>query len=616
MKNFQKLFHIATFAALITGVIYFSGVSSLLYRASVISYPEHEPFDGTVYPIKKVANWVDSSNWDKSYSSFSSSELVALPYYDPDVLTTPVENLEWGNSEHDKIRNAKITYSVPYMGNYLLDGRENGGSHPAVDIKTPEGTPVYSMANGTVIEVSNLSSGFGKYVVIRHKNFPTLSNSNARELLYSSYSHLGSILVNEGDVVDKGEQIALSGSSGTATTPHLHFQIDNDDASWHPFWPFTSSEAYNAGLDFFSAVNAGLGRDRALSVTVNPMKYVQKYSDGNYSESYVNVPEPEEEEPEEVVEPETPEVAPEEPEETPNVTVVEEEPEEPVVPVVEVESTPAEPEPKFQIEVDGKYYIGQNSDFSIVFKDEAGSFDGTAKVVSDRGNFTASTSLINTFSFDSSEVASNSFKNLDEGRDRVKVEYDGETYYSAWFDIEDPRSGGTVFADVDPTGKYSEAIASLAAKGVITGYPDGSFRPDQTVSRVEALKFIFASMNDVDLRKGTLPFFDTKKDQWYYEYVYTAYKDKVVNGYDDGSFKPANVVNRVEFLKMLFVAMDVKVKESVDKSPFKDVPAKAWFAPYVEKALKMEIIDGGDKFGPNDGMSRAEVAEVIYRVVD
>jgi len=99
------------------------------------------------------------------------------------------------------------------------------------------------------------------------------------------YSHLKSMVVNEGDIVRKGDLIGYSGISGNASTPHLHFQIDKDTAPWHLYWPFTSKEASDAGLTFTEAVNAGLNQDLAIANTINPLIYIQKYGDLDYDYS-------------------------------------------------------------------------------------------------------------------------------------------------------------------------------------------------------------------------------------------------------------------------------------------------------------------------------------------
>ena len=193
------------------------------------------------------------------------------------VICTRRGDSEWGNSADDAIRNQKITYSVPYMGSYRLNGKEHDGSHLAIDIKVPRNTPVRAIANGVVTKISNATAGFGKHIVIQHTDVPSLENSSVKTTYYSSYSHLGTIVAIEGDVVLRGQNIALSGETGFATTPHIHFQLDRDDAPWHPFWAFTFQEQAAAGLDFVGSINAGLGKEKALQYTLNPKSFIQAH---------------------------------------------------------------------------------------------------------------------------------------------------------------------------------------------------------------------------------------------------------------------------------------------------------------------------------------------------
>ncbi|MEK7146258.1 MAG: S-layer homology domain-containing protein, partial [Patescibacteria group bacterium] len=156
----------------------------------------------------------------------------------------------------------------------------------------------------------------------------------------------------------------------------------------------------------------------------------------------------------------------------------------------------------------------------------------------------------------------------------------------------------------------------LYKKGTVQGYPDGTFKPAQTVSRVEALKIIFSGM-DQPVRQGLrLSFSDAYNGQWYTDYVATAQSNGVVEGYPDGSFKPAQGVNRVEFLKMLFNSTDLEVDENVSEDPYEDVSGDDWFAPYVQFAKEKNLFPtDGDDFHPGNPMERAEVAEVIYRLI-
>ncbi|KKU79786.1 MAG: Glycyl-glycine endopeptidase ALE-1, partial [Candidatus Peregrinibacteria bacterium GW2011_GWA2_47_7] len=276
----QTLFVIIGISVL-TLLVYFFGTDAKdLFTNIVTPLPQHQAFDGTVYPIKKVPDWVHLTEEERiaSYDLIPEEKYIGVPRYSPARLATSIESLEWNNPEHDEIRNEKITYSVPYMGSYKLDGKEYAGSHAAVDIKVPQGTPIYAIANGVVTKVSESLYGFGHHIVIQHNDVPDPdSTEGASTTLHSSYSHLSKVLVAERDVVTKGQLIGLSGSTGTATTPHMHFQIDRDQAGWHPYWPFTSKEAAEAGLSFFQAINNGLGKENGLAYTVHPLVYVQKY---------------------------------------------------------------------------------------------------------------------------------------------------------------------------------------------------------------------------------------------------------------------------------------------------------------------------------------------------
>lgn len=261
-------------------------VNSSYFQASVLTKPSAAPFDGTVYPIQKVPDWsnTSSSEQDMKYSEISSAKLISIPEYRNDYLTYDSSKLVWGNASDNIIRNTKITYPVAYAGTYDLgDEGENSGSHPAIDIKCLEGTPVVAIANGVVYKSSYDAYGYGNYIVIQHDGVPDPNNSNSTTTLYSGYAHLSKSYVTSDEVVVKGQVIGEAGGTGAATTDHVHFQIDNSSAPWHLYWPFTSSEASAAGYDFWDAVSAGVGIENVYKYTINPLEYIKKYA--NYSGS-------------------------------------------------------------------------------------------------------------------------------------------------------------------------------------------------------------------------------------------------------------------------------------------------------------------------------------------
>ncbi len=251
------------------------------FMASVLQAPQ--AFDGTVKPIERVPDWANvGSDNSRPYSSYSSGDLVPLMDYDMRVLGS--------DSTDDATTNARITYSVVYTGNYTLDHVQGVGSHPAVDIRIPEGTPAIAVANGIVKTAESKTTGFGKYIVLEVPDAPL---NGGTESLYIGYAHLSEIDVSVGQIVRRGDVIGKTGTTGTSTTPHLHFQIDRADASFHLYWPFTTAEASAAGYDFFGAINAGFGLDNALKYTVNPMEWVQENENGSSSSNDVRDNEPE-----------------------------------------------------------------------------------------------------------------------------------------------------------------------------------------------------------------------------------------------------------------------------------------------------------------------------------
>lgn len=94
--------------------------------------------------------------------------------------------------------------------------------HLALDIGAAEGTPIGAFAAGTV-EYIGQSDEFGLYLKIRHANN-----------VASFYAHCSQLLVSKGDEVACGQTVALVGSTGNATGPHLHLTIEKDDIRLDP----------------------------------------------------------------------------------------------------------------------------------------------------------------------------------------------------------------------------------------------------------------------------------------------------------------------------------------------------------------------------------------------
>ena len=95
-------------------------------------------------------------------------------------------------------------------------------SHPGIDIAVPVGTPIRAAGGGTVT-AAGYDPDYGLFVLLRHPSgYETM------------YGHTSRLLAAEGDDVQAGQVIGLSGNSGRSTAPHLHFEIRHDGKSVDP----------------------------------------------------------------------------------------------------------------------------------------------------------------------------------------------------------------------------------------------------------------------------------------------------------------------------------------------------------------------------------------------
>jgi len=190
------------------------------------------------------------------------------------------------------------------------------------------------------------------------------------------------------------------------------------------------------------------------------------------------------------------------------------------------------------------------------------------------------------------------------------------------------------FSDVNENTNYVSSISWMADNGVIEGYPDGTFKPDQCVNRAEFLKMLYLTLeSDIyDIPSGTTyisPFSDVIHSEWYAQYVQYALQQNTIEGYPDGTFKPGQCVNRVEAIKMATLEFHDGVIENIPDyygqfaDEYSDISEDAWYYQYLVKAFRensvgLEHVTGEAnvdlKFYPGDSMSRKEVAEMLYRM--
>lgn len=112
----------------------------------------------------------------------------------------------------------------PLNGKVISEfGMRNGEKHAGIDIKADEGTPVKAADSGKVIYSGDGLNGYGNLIIIKHEG-----------TFFTVYAHNKKNLVSEGDLVDKGTEIAKVGETGRATTPHLHFEVRKNKVTVDP----------------------------------------------------------------------------------------------------------------------------------------------------------------------------------------------------------------------------------------------------------------------------------------------------------------------------------------------------------------------------------------------
>lgn len=218
-------------------------------------------------PIAFVPDWRKSDYVDQrsslDYGNVKQGDLIPLPR---------IEDLK-------NDFNSNFTYLTMFRGKYMDEDRTPGAwSHDGVDIRAPIWTPIFAIANAKVVKVRDEADN--KYITLEHRD---VKYGGKVGKFYSSYLHLSAVLVQPGDVVDKWTMIGRVGMTGMTTTPHLHIQVDNDEAPFYPYWPFTYSEAAWAGLNMYEAVDAWLNQDLISKYSVDPLDFIKnaRTIDGN-----------------------------------------------------------------------------------------------------------------------------------------------------------------------------------------------------------------------------------------------------------------------------------------------------------------------------------------------
>jgi uncharacterized secreted protein with C-terminal beta-propeller domain len=160
------------------------------------------------------------------------------------------------------------------------------------------------------------------------------------------------------------------------------------------------------------------------------------------------------------------------------------------------------------------------------------------------------------------------------------------------------------FSDIH--GKNSKkAIEYLMNNNVVKGYSDGTFRPEQNITRAEFLKIVLESSGNYveGCTEPSVEFSDVSMDDWFFEYVCYGVNNEIITGYSDGTFHPEQNINFAEASKIVANVFSLETEEIEGE----------WYEKFVS-ALNRERVISGSVAGNYAFLSRGEMAEMVWGI--
>jgi hypothetical protein len=173
------------------------------------------------------------------------------------------------------------------------------------------------------------------------------------------------------------------------------------------------------------------------------------------------------------------------------------------------------------------------------------------------------------------------------------------------------------FEDV-PDGYWAKMpIENTGTVGLVEGYPDKTFRPDRALTRAElATLLVRAKQLPLPMdRAAAKVFTDVDPDHWAAKYLEVAKRAGLVKGYPDGTFRPNNKINKAEGITVLVRFEGIEVAQEAHEKPYWDVNKDHWAARYIQSAKELGMLKYVEKnyLHPNNTLARAEAVEMLSK---
>ncbi|WP_223192667.1 X2-like carbohydrate binding domain-containing protein [Paenibacillus sedimenti] len=179
-----------------------------------------------------------------------------------------------------------------------------------------------------------------------------------------------------------------------------------------------------------------------------------------------------------------------------------------------------------------------------------------------------------------------------------------------------PKPPACTFKDI--RGHWAETIICKAAsEGIVQGVSAFSFHPDVAVTRAEFVTMLIRSMQGLSTATTAHSFTDQADiPNWAQQAIHYAVTHGIVDGYPDGTFRPQNTLSRMEVAALIARALKLKIEATGSTAFSDDFDIPAWAKPYVQADVQQGLLQGRDnnRFMPNENTTRAEAATIILSV--
>ena len=183
---------------------------------------------------------------------------------------------------------------------------------------------------------------------------------------------------------------------------------------------------------------------------------------------------------------------------------------------------------------------------------------------------------------------------------------------------EDRLCAGVIFTDMPAEDSWAHAPIDWAYfNGITAGKSATRFAPKDTVTRAEAMTFLWLTCGRPEPVSADNPFEDVKEGSYYSKPVRWAVENRITSGTSETTFSPKNPCTRAQILTFIWIAAG-RPKPETTENPFQDVNKQKYYYKAVLWGVENRITSGvaPDKFGPGLTCTRAQIVAFLYKAKD